>query len=385
MVYLSFERVGAITRTAAASFLDTVAQLSADRIDAQFMAVRDGLDVLQDLPSVRSAAVRDNPRLYALLASMLRNNRQLYSLYAGYDDGRFVQMDYLERGGEIARLRTEAPDGAQFRLLVIPDSGGASTIDFLRDDLSSIERRPGPSDYDPRQRPWYDGAFEKELRPLTEPYIFFAIGQPGYTLRMPIAGSPRGVVAGDILTGEAEALLRRQQLGNSGMVVLFDDENRVLAHPQMSELMAGSGGTAAAAGLPKLAEVDRIGIAKAVDAWKKTGVSQQIFEDADGRVHAAAFRTIASAGAANLRLGVSAPIDEFYSQIEGERRRLFLTALGFVLAVLPIVLWVGAMMSKRMRALAIETDGIRHFDLARPRASGRWCGRSTISAGRSPP
>src|SRR4051812_45426556 len=71
LVYLSFARVGAITRTAAASFLDTVAQLSADRIDAQFMAVRNGLDVLQDLPSVRSASVRDDPRLYALLASML--------------------------------------------------------------------------------------------------------------------------------------------------------------------------------------------------------------------------------------------------------------------------------------------------------------------------
>ncbi|WP_245318554.1 adenylate/guanylate cyclase domain-containing protein [Bradyrhizobium sp. DOA1] len=43
---------------------------------------------------------------------------------------------------------------------------------------------------------------------------------------------------------------------------------------------------------------------------------------------------------------------------------MFLTAIGFVLAVLPIVLWMGAMMSKRMRALAAETDGIRHFDIA---------------------
>jgi adenylate cyclase len=104
--------------------------------------------------------IRDNPRLYALLASMLRNNRQLYSLYAGYDDGRFVQMDYLERGGEMARLRNEAPQEAKFRLVVI--SGAAapdSSIDFLRDDLTTIVRRPGPTDYDPRRRPWYAGAF----------------------------------------------------------------------------------------------------------------------------------------------------------------------------------------------------------------------------------
>lgn len=365
LVYLSFERIDAVTRAAAASFLDTVAQLSADRIDAQFMAVRNGLDILHDLPSVRSAAVRDNPRLYALLASMLRNNLHLYSLYAGYDDGRFVQMDYLERGGEAARLRSETPEGAKFRLVVISGPDGAdSTIDFLREDLTTMSQRPGPTDYDPRRRPWYAGAFEKDLRPLTEPYIFFAIGQPGYTLRMPIAGSPRGVVAGDVLTGEAEALLRRQQLGQSGTVILFDDENRVLAHPQISELIGRTGGTAGALLLPHLADIDGIGIAKAVDVWRMTGSTQQIFQDSGGRAHAAAFRTIASAGAANLRLAVSAPIDEFYSEIEGERRRLFVAALGFVLAVLPMVLWMGAMMSKRMRALAIETDRIRHFDVA---------------------
>jgi adenylate cyclase len=193
LVYLSFERVGAITRTAAASFLDTVAQLSADRIDAQFMAVRDALDILQDLPSVRSAAVGDNPRLYALLASMIRNNRQLYSLYAGYDDGRFVQMHHLERGDETARLRTAAPDGAQFRLVVI--SGPAdvnSTIDFLRDDLTTISRRPGPTDYDPRRRPWYAGAFEKDLRPLTEPYIFLGSGSLATLFGCPSPGRRAG-------------------------------------------------------------------------------------------------------------------------------------------------------------------------------------------------
>jgi Protein of unknown function (DUF1214) len=39
LVFLSFERATSITRSAAASFLDTIAQLSADRIDAQFTAV----------------------------------------------------------------------------------------------------------------------------------------------------------------------------------------------------------------------------------------------------------------------------------------------------------------------------------------------------------
>jgi adenylate cyclase len=64
-------------------------------------------------------------------------------------------MDYLERGGEAARLRSEAPEGAKFRLVVISGPDGAdSTIDFLREDLTTMSQRPGPTDYDPRRRPW---------------------------------------------------------------------------------------------------------------------------------------------------------------------------------------------------------------------------------------
>jgi hypothetical protein len=43
LVYLSFERVSAITRTAAGTFIDKVAQLGADRVDTQFKDVRDSL------------------------------------------------------------------------------------------------------------------------------------------------------------------------------------------------------------------------------------------------------------------------------------------------------------------------------------------------------
>jgi adenylate cyclase len=56
LVYLSFNRVGTLTRSAAASFLDAVAQLSADRIDARFSAVKDRLEILQGLRRSRAGA-----------------------------------------------------------------------------------------------------------------------------------------------------------------------------------------------------------------------------------------------------------------------------------------------------------------------------------------
>lgn len=45
LVYLSFERVTVITRTAASGFIEKVAQIGADHVDEQCKDVRDNLDI----------------------------------------------------------------------------------------------------------------------------------------------------------------------------------------------------------------------------------------------------------------------------------------------------------------------------------------------------
>ncbi len=364
LVYLSFSRVTSITRAAASSFLDTVAQLSADRIDAQLKTVRDSLDILRGLTSVQSADIRNNPRLHIVLASMLRNNKQLYNLYMGYDDGSFLEMDFIDRAGAAARSRLGAPDGAQFRLVVIAKSSGGdgpvSSIRFLTDQLATIAELPGPADYDPRNRPWFKQAYEPDASLLTDPYIFFATGQVGYTLRLPIADGRRGVVAGDIFLSVAETMLRKQRLGQSGLAFLFDDSGRVLAHPDMSKWLQADAGAGKLGEIPHVSAIDTVGVSPAIDAWRRSGVEQQFFDD-HGRVYAAAFRTIETAGRANLHLGLFAPVDEFYARIEAEKRALFLAALGFMLAVVPIAFGLGSMLSRSLRTLAWETDAIQHF------------------------
>jgi len=95
LVYLSFARVTSIIRSAAGTFIDKVAESAAGRIDAQFKDVRDCVEVLTSLPSVREARV-DNPAINVITA-MLRNNNQLFNLYMGYDDGTFLEVDVIDR------------------------------------------------------------------------------------------------------------------------------------------------------------------------------------------------------------------------------------------------------------------------------------------------
>ncbi len=366
LVWLSFERVSRITRTAAAGFIEKVAQLGADHIDEQFKNVRDSLEILAGIPSIQEADIEDNTRLYGLMASMLRSNPQLFNLYVGYEDGSFLEMDVIDRAKRGFRSSLKVDQDVVFRLVVILRTANiAPETKYLSDNLIEVAATPGPNSYDPRKRQWYVDAFENDKTLLTGPYIFYATGEVGYTLRMPSREGRRGVLAGDILLGGLENILKQQQLGASGLAFLFDSAGRVVGHPQMSRLMEEM--PERGNDLPKIDAIKLPGLAPAIGLWRDTGRAQQFF-NSEGDTYLAALHRIDTAGEANLRLAVVARLDEFFSTIIAERRTLFAIAIVFVLAMLPPAFGLGSMLARTLRDLARQTDEIRQFQLAdRPR------------------
>ena len=361
LVYLSFARITAVTDSAASQFIDKVAELSADRIGSQLKLVQDNVEILNALPPVQSAQIENNPQLYALLAAMVKNNSQLFSLYVGYDDGSFIEMDDIGGTGRDARARLEAPEQAAFRLVLISRSDAAHVRSrrlFLSDKLELIRELPGPLDYDPRERPWYKDAERRDGSWLTGPYVFYATGKQGYTVHSLLKQGRGGVIAGDLLLDSAQEVLKREKPTASGVAFLFDDDDHILAHPRMSEML----GREVSGTLPRLRETDMGGVLKAIRASRVDGVSEQFFRDPTGRLFAAAFQKIADSGPANMRVAVVAPVDEFFASILSERGRLFVAALAFVGLMIPIVYFMGTMLSRSLRALAVETDRIQRFE-----------------------
>ena len=366
LVYLSFRRVSSITQMAASTFIDKVGQLGADRIDAQFKNVRDNLEILAGLPAIQEADIADNTRLYGLLASMLRNNPQIFNLYVGYEDGSFLEMDVIDRAKPQFRTALNVDADAVYRVVVIARTGAsvaAPVTLFLSENLIQVAEVAGPDSYDPRQRPWYVEAFKDRKTLLTGPYVFYATGEPGYTLRIPLKEGRRGVVAADLLLNRLEEMLSRQKLGKSGLAFLFNDADRIVGHPEMRDLMAERRDA-----LPRIEALKLPGLSAAIASWRSDGSAQQFFTDGDGRTLVAAFHRIETAGATNIRLAVIAPLDEFFAKIISERRALFAIALGFVIAMLPFAFWLGSLLARSLRELARQTDEIQRFQLAdRPR------------------
>ena len=151
---------------------------------------------------------------------------------------------------------------------------------------------PGPLDYDPRERPWYKDADRRDGSSLTGPYVFFATGSRATPIQSALEQGKGGVVAGDLLLDVTQELLKREKLTPSGVAFLFDDDDRILAHPRMSELL----GREVSGTIPHLRETDMAGVLKAIRAWRASGISQQFFHDPAGRLYAAAFQTIPHSG-----------------------------------------------------------------------------------------
>ena len=82
-----------------------------------------------------------------------------------------------------------------------------------------------------------------------------------------------GVIAGDLLLDATQDLLKREQLTPSAVAFLFDDDDHILAHPKMSELM----GREVSGTLPSLREKDMAGVLKAIRRWKASAMSEQFF------------------------------------------------------------------------------------------------------------
>ena len=117
--------------------------------------------------------------------------------------------------------------------------------------LEWTDARPEPaatwreSDYDPRRRPWYQGAVgarspaSTEAKPAdrvywTEPYTFYTARAPGMTAAMAFRGRDGllRVVGVDLLLTDISAFTTGLRVGEHGAVMVLTDERRVIGLPR---------------------------------------------------------------------------------------------------------------------------------------------------------
>ena len=113
--------------------------------------------------------------------------------------------------------------------------------------------------------------------------------------------------------------------------------------------------------IPRLRETDMAGVLKAIRAWRVDGIAEQFFTDPAGR-RMPRLPDHPSRGPGESPRGSGCPRRRIFCQILSERGRLFAATLAFVAAMVPIVFFIGSLLSRSLRALAVETDRIQKFE-----------------------
>lgn len=169
--------------------------------------------------------------LEQLLFQQLQTAPQFAGVFYGDEQGEFVYV-----------MRSDGP--GPFRSKIIGVDGDTRHTDLIwrTDDYAVVEQREDPDDnFDPRARPWYQGAQEQAGTIWTDPYIFFSSQTPGITIASPVIGSDgqlQGVIGVDIEISAISDFLSQLEIGDNGTALIINRNGDVIAHPEPALLKA---------------------------------------------------------------------------------------------------------------------------------------------------
>lgn len=164
----------------------------------------------------------------------------------GPEAERFA-LTALPTVGPVTGFSYADPEG-NFQFIVRNEQGGYDTktidvrdgnrrVTWVRRDtagkVTATETDPADT-FDPRTRPWYQGA-EKSKKPFwTSTYLFFTVKKPGISLAIPsydADGKLANVLSVDIELATLCTFLKQLGIGVSGKALIIDKEGRVVAYP----------------------------------------------------------------------------------------------------------------------------------------------------------
>lgn len=187
-------------------------------------------------------------------------------------DGDFLFIIRNERGGfDTKRIQVE---------------GTRRRVTWTRRDaagkVTATEEDPADT-FDPRTRPWYQGA-EAARKPFwTGTYLFFTAQKPGLSFAIPNLGPDgklRNVVSVDIELATLCAFLKELGIGVSGKAIIIDKQGRVVAYPSDRWQPADE----ADAELPMLDELGDPILTRAYNRLRVEGYGRKVLEIGDQRI-----------------------------------------------------------------------------------------------------
>lgn len=191
---------------------------------------------------------------------------------------QLANINIADAEGNFVMVRRGAADGSDVK--DIRNAPGARRVTWIHRNAAGIEigREEDPKDtYDPRTRPWYEGAARSDGVFWTGIYIFFTDKKPGITVstRFQEANGDLRVVGVDITLEELSHFLGTLEIGARGQALIMDGSGNLIAYPDVGKIMKqGKDG-------PVPARIDEIGdpvLTAAYDRFRIEGQGRHVID-----------------------------------------------------------------------------------------------------------
>jgi class 3 adenylate cyclase len=308
-------------------------------LDPAARAVR----TLARMPADGGLSASDRPLLERLAQNLLRDRPQLASLYVGDPQGNFLMVQ-------------RSPEGTLDTKLIAHEGGRRQVTWHRRDDAGqvvTVEEDPADT-FDPRGRPWYEGADATQDLFWTDVYVFFTSQKPGLTVSHAIRGEGGellGVAGGDITLAELSSFLADLELGANGRALIVDGAGRLVAFPDPARIVERSGDEYRPA---QMATIGDPILTEAYDRMRVAGAGRSIVA-IDGQRHIVAAAALAKPAAQEWSLLLVIPEDDLVGFVAANSQRTLLLSSGIValaICLAALLAYQGLVADRNARALA---------------------------------
>src|SRR5450631_1478384 len=179
------------TREAASAYMDATSTKAFGRLQTEITAIASLVHVLATSSSVADSNERtETGRAIPLFKAVLQELPQMDSIYAGFENGAWLQVRRIGDLDDEQRVKLRATLGANLAInLIRPSPDGELPMRRIFEDRQGNE--VGQLDlwkygYDARLRSWYRETMKADRSQVSSPYLSFSIGAPVITVSAPL-------------------------------------------------------------------------------------------------------------------------------------------------------------------------------------------------------
>jgi hypothetical protein len=302
--------------------------------------------------------------------SMQQRYPQIGSLVFGYPDGSYQQSMVLRTARDRAWAKS-LPE-ARFALQTIRVDEKQKRVEqwvFYDQQMTAIasERRPWGERYDPRVRPWYQGASDLNLGTFqaTDPFVLKVPEEFGMALSRPLSGPRGGVAAAMFTVGGLSDFLRARGEESRAELILFDGQGRVWGWSQADRLrrLLGSGTPLS---LSALSDPLYGSLHKLVEQGAAQEAAQErpihSVEGAGGQRFAAVVMPMEGVFSHKAYVALVSDQNLLLAQVRRMRWMLLGVGVAGLLMLLPMLFWMANRLATPLKNLVRSAKHIREFE-----------------------